>query len=80
MKIWSHIRLPEVDGWIQQAWVAVDESTSTVIGGGMQAAGLIVGTLTLIALLPILAHAALALLLMILGAPIWFIVALFFSH
>ena len=78
MTIWSNIGFPNIDNQLQQAWAIVGEAVSSVISDGMQAVELIVGTLILIALAPVLAHAGLACLLMILGAPVWFIGALFF--
>ena len=77
MTIWSDIGFPDVKSRLQQAWAAVEDPVSSAIGDGMQAVEVIVGALVLIALLPVIAHAALACLLMILGAPVWFIGALF---
>lgn len=80
MAMWPSGRLSAANDWLNQAWINVEDAASSVLDDAMQAVGVIVGAIVLIALAPILAHAALALLLAVLGAPIWFILALFLTH
>lgn len=77
MTIWSDTWFPASADWFNRAGKTLGKTVFAVIDHGMEVVGLIVAVLILIALLPILAHFATALMLMILGAPIWLILMFF---
>jgi len=69
----------EAEDWVGWAWDEVSSCANAAFGAALGTATVALTVLLLIAIAPMLAHAALLLLLLALSAPLWFVVAVCFG-